>query len=458
MSFAAPVSRDGFHYNGDLYVEVGNLNRHKRASITEISAILRPDLKKAASTPAPKDPVGHWYEAQLIHYGLPPSKDKARAKMRLLEALNASKLTVPKGISNLEANLKKEFAAADRKAKAEYKAQIGAPTSKGTTASKKRPHSDIVNNVNFSINFGSQGDITVNGSAAEKPPPAKRAKASTSKTTAKKGQSESQIAKRDRPIQTARRSTGGFSIGQRSGRASDSPIEPDTPRKKQTAPRIGTPIGSSSNTAIHSASPEQPRRKQTARRSAGFVPIGQRSSTGANPPLKKETNVKVEHKVKQEPSGEDLPRLGLLNGYYDIECPTIADEWPDWGADNMSLVLTLDSPGMWGAYDFGMFSGILNMQDRPWDSSHEPIPCRWRGQDNSEGEMSFGDQCTGAIAFLGGGRIQGWLSLYGRCEFYGTRRSGPGNAPRTAASMRQEWDGYNDEEYAAASRRRWGGW
>jgi len=32
--------------------------------------------------------VGHWYEAQLRHYGLPPTKDKNAAKVRLLGALN----------------------------------------------------------------------------------------------------------------------------------------------------------------------------------------------------------------------------------------------------------------------------------------------------------------------------------------------------------------------------------
>ena len=90
MAFVPPISRDGFFYNGDLYVEVGDFNRHKRASLSEIKAILRPDLKAAKNAlPADKkDPVGHWYEAQLMHYGLPASKTKAVSKSRLLDALN----------------------------------------------------------------------------------------------------------------------------------------------------------------------------------------------------------------------------------------------------------------------------------------------------------------------------------------------------------------------------------
>lgn len=442
MSLAPPVAKDGFFYNGDLYVDVGNFNRHKRASIPEITALLRPDLKKATNVQAPKDQVGHWYEAQLIHYGLPPSKDKARAKMRLLEALNGSKLVVPKEISKLEADMKKEYAAADRKARAEYKKQMGATEMKTTAAGKKRKQSDTdtTNNFNVNINFGSQGEVTVSGFTPEKQPPAKRPKtaapkAATPKASSKKDQDETRGDQDDWPKPKAPRSRGGSSI--------------------QTARRStgSFPVGQRSTAAAPSSSPERPRPKQTARRSAGFVPMGQRS----NPAFKAEPAVKKETKVKTETSTEDLPKLGLLNGHYDIECPTIEGEWPDWAADGLSLVLTLDTPGMWGAYDFGMFSGIIHFPNRPMVSSYEPIPCQWRGRENSEGQMSFGDQCTGAITFLGGGMIQGWLSLYGRCEFVGSRRAGPGNAPRTAVSMREEWNEYNQGEYDAASRSRWGG-
>ena len=57
MTFAPPVSRGDFHYNGNLYVEVGNLNRHERASVEDLTATLRPDLKKSkkGSLDPPKD-------------------------------------------------------------------------------------------------------------------------------------------------------------------------------------------------------------------------------------------------------------------------------------------------------------------------------------------------------------------------------------------------------------------
>lgn len=93
----------------------------KCASIAEITALqIWPSPKGKKSIPS-KDEVGHWYTAQLIHYGLPPSQGKARAKVRLLEGLNASKLTVPPEIKKLEDSLQKEYQAAERKAKAAYK-------------------------------------------------------------------------------------------------------------------------------------------------------------------------------------------------------------------------------------------------------------------------------------------------------------------------------------------------
>lgn len=128
MSFAPIISRDGFRYNGDLYVEVGNFNRHKRASIAEFTALLRPDLTKSkGKSSSSKNEVGHWYTAQLIHYALTSSQDKARANVRLLGALNASKLTSPPEIKKLDDSLQKEYQAAERKAKAAYKKGIPFP-------------------------------------------------------------------------------------------------------------------------------------------------------------------------------------------------------------------------------------------------------------------------------------------------------------------------------------------
>ncbi|KAK7720221.1 hypothetical protein SLS57_005629 [Botryosphaeria dothidea] len=133
-NFAPPLSRDGFVYQGQLFADVGNLNRHPRASEAELTALLRPS--KSLKDAPQKDQVGHWYVAQLKHYGLPPTKDKNAAKVRLLDALNSKKLKVPPDVKKLEATLKKEYDAANRKAKAALK---GKPSeSEATTPARKR--------------------------------------------------------------------------------------------------------------------------------------------------------------------------------------------------------------------------------------------------------------------------------------------------------------------------------
>lgn len=53
-----------------------------------------------------RNTVGHWYEAQLLHYSLASSKNKAVVKMRLLDALQARNLNVPKNILEFEGDLK----------------------------------------------------------------------------------------------------------------------------------------------------------------------------------------------------------------------------------------------------------------------------------------------------------------------------------------------------------------
>lgn len=125
MSIFAPPSRRGdFFYSSVLYADAGNSNHHPRASVAELAALLRPEApnlyakgrKPDTSAPA-KDPAWHFYSAQLIHYGLPVTKDKNAAKIRLLNAMNQFKLEVPAWVSKTEGELKKEWEAENRKLK-----------------------------------------------------------------------------------------------------------------------------------------------------------------------------------------------------------------------------------------------------------------------------------------------------------------------------------------------------
>jgi hypothetical protein len=462
MSFAPPVSRDGFHYNGDLYVEVGNLNRHKRSSVPEITQILRPDLKKGKTTLAAqnKDPVGHWYEAQLIHYGLPPSKDKARAKMRLLEALNASTLVVPPKIITLEASLRKQYEAADRKAKAQYKAGLSTVEHKPEVSKKRKQPDPSPSNgttVNVNLNFGSFGGMDLAGhnfehmahQQADSPTQtAKRVRATAPKSPKPKavGKSSDMIAGSKSTVATGKNAS---SLAKGSRKGPDVSKSPVAKRKTPTAQK------------------EPPKKEPVVKKEAAVKkePAVKKESVVKKEPavkeqrVKKETGVqqepgiKREAKVKSEPAETSQPALGLINGIYDISCPYLEEQFDH--AD-MSLILCLDTPQVWGAYDFGSFEGILNLPQRPYQPSEHGLLFHWRGRENGEGEMSFGEDCHGELAFLGGGRIAGRLNVFGNCEFTGMKRYGPTVSPRSAYSMRQEWDGYNRDAYEAARVGRWG--
>lgn len=435
MTFAPPVARGDFHYNGNLYVEVGNLNRHERATVEDITATLRPDLKKPkkGSIDPPKDQVGHWYEAQLLHYGLPPSKDKARAKMRLLEALNQSKLVVPANIVKMEAEMKKEYAAAERKAKAQYKASMTPAMKSGPSeVGKKRKQSEPsgnMNNINVNISFGNNfpgSPYAINTTDGQ--PPAKKAKTTPSKPT-KKNPEETASPKAPkkntkpeiqqpspqappRPKQTARKSkvTEAWMNHPSLG---PGPIYPATGLH---IPHPSTMTQGNAGTKPTAAKKEPITKKPTAVKQEPKVkketPVKKEPGTQKEPKPKKETpvkkepgtqketkSIKKETKVKKEPStakssstkikhepttDNPPPSLGLINGIYSLSCPTVSQEWPSFCPDDdLTLTLTLSGTTVWGAYDLGMFSGIIYLPNRPYVASPTtPLPFTYRGREN----------------------------------------------------------------------------
>lgn len=141
VQFAPPARRGDFLYSSILYTDGGNQNHHPRATVDELTALLRPEApkhnKKLKIQRPPdiiKDQPGHWYTAQLIHYGLPVTRDKNAAKVRLLDALNERRLEVPAWVTKLEGELKQEWSAENRKLKKANKSSsaIGSPLPKSS--------------------------------------------------------------------------------------------------------------------------------------------------------------------------------------------------------------------------------------------------------------------------------------------------------------------------------------
>ncbi|KAI9708792.1 MAG: hypothetical protein M1820_003747 [Bogoriella megaspora] len=515
MSHTPPVARDGFAYaNDSFFAEASNHNRHRRATLPELQSLFHPSAS-STRTSADKEPVGHWYEAQLLHYGLPPSKNKAVAKTRLLDALNKGTLSVPEHVRKLEGELEKEWVKNERAAKKAAKEQKtsvesgvmakNADSGRGKDAAKGKRKRDAEGNtdtgslnINVSLNLG-----------ANTLPPGDTTSTKRAKQTARRGGSNAagiepeKTVSESKPInRSARRAEPSFAVFE-SGRGAARP--------KQTARYSGPPRGAPSSrgrvttgrsrgtvrtqhVASTSQSPQgtpsrgSPRSRQTARRSHALPPRrGQGTSSNAR--VKNEIDLKDEVKeegyFKEEDSDvsnyqgqyspygysdeEDnytdqdqspglLGPLGLINGLYEIESNKL-DQWSMFDAEDFSLILCLEGSSVWGAYDFGMHSGILYLDTRPSNSSFDEVPFSWRGRENSEGETSFGPNNHGWIQFLGNGMIEGMINCYGEARFSGQRVSGKNEtrAPRDARSMRSEWEGYNQSEYDRANRARWGG-
>jgi len=471
MSLVAPISKDGFYYAGDsLYVEASGHNRHRRATLPELRALFHPTV--AADTP--KDPVGHWYEAQLLHYGLPPSKNKAVAKTRLLDALNKGNIVVPKHIQQLELELKKEWTKKERQAKAELKKK---EKDEPMPREKKRKAEGGVASPLAPKSKPASSKPATNADDTSLPKP-KRLKQAAKRGDASVGpKKKSTLSSTSRPKQTAGRlgAVGGIK----------EVAAPATERPKLMARRGGiSAIGRgravmTRGGATGATASSAQRRKQTARRGPISAPPGRMPSFVApkedsdiNDDQPDTYNDESDNCYDEMDIDEDSiigshlhdrdsqsptthGHLGLINGRYELYCPDLM-EWSEYEGYKFSLILTLEGDRLWGAYDFGMFTGILSMA-RPFAASDQRIEFNWRGRENSEGEMSYGDHHKGWIKFLGHGEIEGMISVYGEAKFAGMRVSGAETrSERSAWSMKEEWDGYNSMEYERERRARWG--
>ncbi len=332
MSLASAVTRDGWSYSGELHVEASN-NRHRRATLPELKAVF--DGSDGA-----KDRPAHWYEAQLIHYGLPPSKTKGTAKMRLFDAVSQGNLAVPSHILKTENELKKEWAKREREAKQALKK----PTATAAKTSKKRKaedgHAGVASgtnvNINISVSVGAQGNVqvvnagpaskkaktgstatksTVTKSAAAKatatkattskatagkvtatksttakatPAKATTAKATAAKATATKATvtkatvTKSTITKSTTTKSTITKSTTTKSTPAKATSAKSTPAKA-TPAKK-AAPAKATPAKATPAKATPTRKPQTARRGTTARRSRPFNPVDQGRPTPAAVP------------------------------------------------------------------------------------------------------------------------------------------------------------------------------
>ena len=294
MSSTLPVSRHGFAYAHDsFFAETSNKNHHRRATVPELHEILHPTT---AST-AHKDPTGHWYEAQLLHYGLAPSKSKAVAKGRLLDAVNRGTLAVPAHVLKVEADLRKEWLKKDRAAKKEEregKEKGGAK--KVATAKRKRENQADAGDyrVHVSVNIGIDGPSGV-GSGEHAKRQKQVAKKGAASPGLRKTGAQSTKASPTPNKQTAKSSgqSRGASVRGRGNTGRQRGGAATSSRQSQSA---------NASTAASAPSPSRP--KQTARRSRpSSGGVGRSASAKA---VKQEETSIDGHYIKKEVKSEEL--------------------------------------------------------------------------------------------------------------------------------------------------------
>lgn len=398
--------------------------------------------------------------------------------MRLLDNLNNGNLQVPAYITTIESELKKEFAASERKARAEYKrlsatGEIQNPAQASSSKKRKQPGPSSSSAVGTSTTGSPNKKTKIDAApqakkatiAGGKPKQGKETKTTsvepkttprTTKVSATAKSEPKPKPKKEISVRTGAPVKSESKMGLATSKAKpvkteDNAVKTETKLKKEPNTNTGPPKSASklkkeSNDGPVSLKVEAKVKKELVGKAA--MPKSETKAKAKKEPISKPATPKRETKVKNDP---ETPSIGLINGTYDITCDTISSEW-DVGP--LTLNLALESPSLWGAYDFGMFKGIMFIDQRPYKAfDHSGLS--WRGRDTSEGMMSFGDDCSGQIRFLGNGRIEGVMNLYGNCHFDGQRRAGLGAPPGAAARMRQEWEGYNSAAYEYENMNRW---
>jgi hypothetical protein len=455
--FAPPARRGDFLYSSVLYADPGNANHHPRASVAELAALLRPEApnvyskgrKPEASLPV-KDPAWHYYSAQLIHYGLPVTKDKNGAKVRLLNAMNQFKLEVPAWVMKLEGELKKEWEAENRKMKKSGGAGGAVPKEqpksvKGKAKAAQSTKGGDVNVtgewklssalwstnqvVNLSLSSGlsmiQQLSVQQNqGVAPNNPSPAKRKRADSDPPT------KTSKAKQETPAAAVKKAKKEPAPA---AKAKKEPT-PATKAKKEPAPSTKVKKEPASTAKVKKEPALATKvKKEPASRAKG-------------------SQVKQEHTqsspLHQAQRAQHAPpsRNVIVSGNYEIRCPIAEDVFREYDLD-LSLAFDASHDTWWATFRWGAWDGIMKMTPGPtYIGLNQPCTLGWRLRDLETNQLRFGKRCTGVMTIFEDGTLTGHLFEMpdvGTVNFDGRRQLGPS----LEDDLQHEWDGFVSEAY-----------
>ncbi|KAH7386835.1 hypothetical protein DE146DRAFT_768522 [Phaeosphaeria sp. MPI-PUGE-AT-0046c] len=399
MAFAPPVRRGDFLFSSVLYADPGNNNRHSRASVAELAALLRPEAprlysmgRKPGESSFAKDPPWHFYTAQLIHYGLPVTKDKNTAKMSLLTAMNQFKLEIPAWILKLESELKKEWETEDRKMK--KSGHGGTSTANKSNKSHAKTSDSAPNGVNVTANRAVHLSLSSGLSAAEQLTltPTESSPSKRKRNDRNLSPSAAQVEKPSTPTKRVKKG----------------------PASWQTTPRDNY---EHAMTSYGTSSPLRSKQEYDSSPSR----LGRNSNTSNR-----------------------RDQAILLGGTYTIDCAVASDMFQDY---NLDLTLAPDPSRntWWATYRWGAWDGIIQMRPGPTGVG-QPCSLGWRLRDLGTGDLKFGKRCTGTIMFLENQAFTGSLFEVpgvGTVDFDGTRLPGPS----VQHNLQYEWDAFVSEAY-----------
>ncbi|KAI7165440.1 hypothetical protein KC316_g12668 [Hortaea werneckii] len=399
---AASVVRGEFVYRDKLFVDVGrDGKRYPRASPSE--------LKDLLNSKVAKDQVGHWYEAQLVHYGSQRSKQKDTAKFRLQPALSQGN-------------------APAKTAKRRKDDQESEKSSKRTKIAMK------------------VGDISINIEHGVTVPEAKKS-SSKSSTKATAGTAN---AKQTADPQGSESATPDATLKTVKGTKKSSASWRD-----ERAPEFGGDSKPNSKAAATSKASAEPKAKAEPR-------------VKSEPKIKPESNIKSEPKIKKEPGtkkpavikmdpendemqidsfAQEMPGTRNVTGVYSLSCPQLAEQIGLDEASNFRLFLSVDNGALWGGFELGWKSGVLRADEVAVDRY---VSFGWRARDNDRGgSLTFGRGCFGEIVLHGQNEVRGTFTglFVEPVAFEGRRRPGPLWCGRSPYSFQQEWDGFVKKAY-----------
>ncbi|PBK75782.1 hypothetical protein ARMSODRAFT_1013208 [Armillaria solidipes] len=439
-SSSPPVSRDGFFYDGHgLFVEVDS-NRHYREDSDALYALLThvdpPPVYTKSGTlakrqPPPfKDRPGHFYRAQLVHYGLNPVTVKEAAKGLLLSAFDRDNtLAVPNKILRLEADLKAKFEQKDKVTEAGGNKKAVSDSFVRNKKLKQAPDQELFEEIMAlgpDVALPNPDTITVEEVLEEVVKMSNDRVAATLSTSVDP----------EEVLDILPDIMDRYKIKTKTSEE-DREEEEILQTRREIADQVADLPEQQLTNVIRDLMEDSERLEELLK------------LEGARSQLEMRDSASHQSSSKAKPKHIRNDAAIQVAGKYAIIAPKIEKEYPvevRGASYKMALKLCASkkTPQLWGKFDFGVFEGILRSNGPVSLRADEAVSFSWRARETGEGDIT-GDEDSfdvARIVFLSGGKLKGTIhSGLGRFDFVGTRDDNNTKAVPTnsAEEWKEEW-------------------